>query len=200
MPIIPFKMVTGIALLYVPHINVSHLVCVSQVPGEALHLCPHWMKLSSGLSLSTRPPPLLLPPTMSSSSSCSSSVETSPEDMPRGGGTIRVYLPNKQRTVVGGCSRVTHLRLNVSDILAAGPGFAMLILVTGLIFMKHIKNTHHDSWPELVWFLTYAAVLQEHCSLSADSCHLGINTENINAIDFKMPFYWWQETCLVLHF
>ncbi|XP_023669196.2 serine/threonine-protein kinase A-Raf [Paramormyrops kingsleyae] len=58
------------------------------------------MKLSSGLSLSAHPPPLLLPPTMSSSSSCSSSVETSPEDMPRGGGTIRVYLPNKQRTVV----------------------------------------------------------------------------------------------------
>ncbi|XP_048861536.1 serine/threonine-protein kinase A-Raf-like [Brienomyrus brachyistius] len=59
------------------------------------------MKLSSGLSLSARPPPLLLPPTMSSSSSCSSSVETSPEDLPRGGGgTIRVYLPNKQRTVV----------------------------------------------------------------------------------------------------
>uniref|UniRef100_A0A8C9V9Y1 non-specific serine/threonine protein kinase n=1 Tax=Scleropages formosus TaxID=113540 RepID=A0A8C9V9Y1_SCLFO len=37
---------------------------------------------------------------MSSSSSCSSSLETSPEDTPRGGGTIRVYLPNKQRTVV----------------------------------------------------------------------------------------------------
>ncbi|XP_041958176.1 serine/threonine-protein kinase A-Raf [Alosa sapidissima] len=37
---------------------------------------------------------------MSSSSSCSSSGETSPEDVPRGGGTIRVYLPNKQRTVV----------------------------------------------------------------------------------------------------
>ncbi|XP_057208937.1 serine/threonine-protein kinase A-Raf [Triplophysa rosa] len=37
---------------------------------------------------------------MSSTSSCSSSGETSPEDMPRGGGTIRVYLPNKQRTVV----------------------------------------------------------------------------------------------------
>ncbi|KAJ8369481.1 hypothetical protein SKAU_G00095090 [Synaphobranchus kaupii] len=35
-----------------------------------------------------------------SSSSCSSSGETSPEDTPRGGGTIRVYLPNKQRTVV----------------------------------------------------------------------------------------------------
>ncbi|KAL2092435.1 hypothetical protein ACEWY4_012233 [Coilia grayii] len=35
-----------------------------------------------------------------SSSSCSSSGETSPEDAPRGGGTIRVYLPNKQRTVV----------------------------------------------------------------------------------------------------
>ncbi|XP_036388979.1 serine/threonine-protein kinase A-Raf isoform X2 [Megalops cyprinoides] len=34
-----------------------------------------------------------------SSSSCSSG-ETSPEDTPRGGGTIRVYLPNKQRTVV----------------------------------------------------------------------------------------------------
>uniref|UniRef100_A0AAY5KSS3 non-specific serine/threonine protein kinase n=1 Tax=Esox lucius TaxID=8010 RepID=A0AAY5KSS3_ESOLU len=39
--------------------------------------------------------------TMSSnSSSCSSSGETSPEDVPRGGGTIRVFLPNKQRTVV----------------------------------------------------------------------------------------------------
>ncbi|KAI4876679.1 hypothetical protein NFI96_000651 [Prochilodus magdalenae] len=38
--------------------------------------------------------------TMSSTSSCSSSGETSPEDVPRGGGTIRVYLPNKQRTVV----------------------------------------------------------------------------------------------------
>uniref|UniRef100_A0AAY4DN67 non-specific serine/threonine protein kinase n=1 Tax=Denticeps clupeoides TaxID=299321 RepID=A0AAY4DN67_9TELE len=37
---------------------------------------------------------------MSSSSSCSSSGETSPEDVPRGGGTVRVYLPNKQRTVV----------------------------------------------------------------------------------------------------
>ncbi|XP_030646899.1 serine/threonine-protein kinase A-Raf [Chanos chanos] len=37
---------------------------------------------------------------MSSSSSCSSSGETSPDDLPRGGGTIRVYLPNKQRTVV----------------------------------------------------------------------------------------------------
>ncbi|KAK3514236.1 hypothetical protein QTP70_010411 [Hemibagrus guttatus] len=37
---------------------------------------------------------------MSSTSSCSSSGETSPEDIPRGGGTIRVYLPNKQRTVV----------------------------------------------------------------------------------------------------
>uniref|UniRef100_A0A3P8VWY4 non-specific serine/threonine protein kinase n=1 Tax=Cynoglossus semilaevis TaxID=244447 RepID=A0A3P8VWY4_CYNSE len=38
---------------------------------------------------------------MSSTSSCySSSGETSPEDVPRGGGTIRVYLPNKQRTVV----------------------------------------------------------------------------------------------------
>uniref|UniRef100_A0A673WPQ7 non-specific serine/threonine protein kinase n=1 Tax=Salmo trutta TaxID=8032 RepID=A0A673WPQ7_SALTR len=36
----------------------------------------------------------------SNSSSCSSSGETSPEDVPRGGGTIRVYLPNKQRTVV----------------------------------------------------------------------------------------------------
>ncbi|XP_046903953.1 serine/threonine-protein kinase A-Raf isoform X2 [Hypomesus transpacificus] len=36
----------------------------------------------------------------STSSSCSSSGETSPEDVPRGGGTIRVYLPNKQRTVV----------------------------------------------------------------------------------------------------
>uniref|UniRef100_W5NAQ6 A-Raf proto-oncogene, serine/threonine kinase n=1 Tax=Lepisosteus oculatus TaxID=7918 RepID=W5NAQ6_LEPOC len=38
--------------------------------------------------------------TMSSSSSSSSSEETSPGDTPRGGGTIRVYLPNKQRTVV----------------------------------------------------------------------------------------------------
>ncbi|KAM4746085.1 serine/threonine-protein kinase A-Raf isoform 3-T3 [Anableps anableps] len=37
---------------------------------------------------------------MSSSSYSSSSGETSPEDVPRGGGTIRVYLPNKQRTVV----------------------------------------------------------------------------------------------------
>uniref|UniRef100_A0A4W4H4B1 non-specific serine/threonine protein kinase n=1 Tax=Electrophorus electricus TaxID=8005 RepID=A0A4W4H4B1_ELEEL len=37
---------------------------------------------------------------MSSTSSCSSSGENSPEDVPRGGGTIRVYLPNKQRTVV----------------------------------------------------------------------------------------------------
>uniref|UniRef100_A0A1A7W9Q9 non-specific serine/threonine protein kinase n=1 Tax=Iconisemion striatum TaxID=60296 RepID=A0A1A7W9Q9_9TELE len=37
---------------------------------------------------------------MSSTSSYSSSGETSPEDIPRGGGTIRVYLPNKQRTVV----------------------------------------------------------------------------------------------------
>ncbi|XP_076855247.1 serine/threonine-protein kinase A-Raf [Brachyhypopomus gauderio] len=37
---------------------------------------------------------------MSSMSSCSSSGENSPEDVPRGGGTIRVYLPNKQRTVV----------------------------------------------------------------------------------------------------
>uniref|UniRef100_A0A8C5FVX4 non-specific serine/threonine protein kinase n=1 Tax=Gadus morhua TaxID=8049 RepID=A0A8C5FVX4_GADMO len=36
----------------------------------------------------------------STSSSCSSSGETSPEDAPRGGGTIRVFLPNKQRTVV----------------------------------------------------------------------------------------------------
>uniref|UniRef100_A0A3Q3WSY8 non-specific serine/threonine protein kinase n=1 Tax=Mola mola TaxID=94237 RepID=A0A3Q3WSY8_MOLML len=36
----------------------------------------------------------------SSSYSYSSSGETSPEDVPRGGGTIRVYLPNKQRTVV----------------------------------------------------------------------------------------------------
>uniref|UniRef100_A0A668SH18 non-specific serine/threonine protein kinase n=1 Tax=Oreochromis aureus TaxID=47969 RepID=A0A668SH18_OREAU len=36
----------------------------------------------------------------STSSSYSSSGETSPEDPPRGGGTIRVYLPNKQRTVV----------------------------------------------------------------------------------------------------
>uniref|UniRef100_A0A7N8WVE5 non-specific serine/threonine protein kinase n=1 Tax=Mastacembelus armatus TaxID=205130 RepID=A0A7N8WVE5_9TELE len=36
----------------------------------------------------------------STSSSYSSSGETSPEDAPRGGGTIRVYLPNKQRTVV----------------------------------------------------------------------------------------------------
>ncbi|XP_021164882.2 serine/threonine-protein kinase A-Raf isoform X2 [Fundulus heteroclitus] len=36
----------------------------------------------------------------STSSSYSSSGETSPEDVPRGGGTIRVYLPNKQRTVV----------------------------------------------------------------------------------------------------
>uniref|UniRef100_A0AAY5L1X0 non-specific serine/threonine protein kinase n=1 Tax=Esox lucius TaxID=8010 RepID=A0AAY5L1X0_ESOLU len=36
----------------------------------------------------------------SNSSSCSSSGETSPEDVPRGGGTIRVFLPNKQRTVV----------------------------------------------------------------------------------------------------
>ncbi|KAL4645838.1 serine/threonine-protein kinase A-Raf isoform X1 [Arapaima gigas] len=58
------------------------------------------MKLSSSSSVSARPPPLILPPTMSSSSSCSSSLETSPEDTPRGGGTIRVYLPNKQRTVV----------------------------------------------------------------------------------------------------
>uniref|UniRef100_A0AAY5K8G5 non-specific serine/threonine protein kinase n=1 Tax=Esox lucius TaxID=8010 RepID=A0AAY5K8G5_ESOLU len=42
-----------------------------------------------------------MPLTMSSnSSSCSSSGETSPEDVPRGGGTIRVFLPNKQRTVV----------------------------------------------------------------------------------------------------
>uniref|UniRef100_A0A8C2F4W0 non-specific serine/threonine protein kinase n=1 Tax=Cyprinus carpio TaxID=7962 RepID=A0A8C2F4W0_CYPCA len=32
--------------------------------------------------------------------SCSSSGENSPDDTPRGGGTIRVYLPNKQRTVV----------------------------------------------------------------------------------------------------
>ncbi|KAA8592834.1 hypothetical protein FQN60_018289 [Etheostoma spectabile] len=37
---------------------------------------------------------------MSSTSSYSSSGDTSPEDVPRGGGTIRVYLPNKQRTVV----------------------------------------------------------------------------------------------------
>ncbi|XP_039631590.1 serine/threonine-protein kinase A-Raf [Polypterus senegalus] len=37
---------------------------------------------------------------MSSSSSSSSSEEASPGDIPRGGGTIRVYLPNKQRTVV----------------------------------------------------------------------------------------------------
>ncbi|XP_029684822.1 serine/threonine-protein kinase A-Raf isoform X2 [Takifugu rubripes] len=37
---------------------------------------------------------------MSSTTSYSSSGETSPEDIPRGGGTIRVYLPNKQRTVV----------------------------------------------------------------------------------------------------
>uniref|UniRef100_A0A8C1UHM2 non-specific serine/threonine protein kinase n=1 Tax=Cyprinus carpio TaxID=7962 RepID=A0A8C1UHM2_CYPCA len=37
---------------------------------------------------------------MSNTSSCSSSGETSPDDTPRGGGTIRVYLPNKQRTVV----------------------------------------------------------------------------------------------------
>ncbi|XP_062873529.1 serine/threonine-protein kinase A-Raf [Trichomycterus rosablanca] len=37
---------------------------------------------------------------MSSTSSCSSSGEASPEDVPRGGGTIRVFLPNKQRTVV----------------------------------------------------------------------------------------------------
>ncbi|KAJ8005886.1 hypothetical protein DPEC_G00122560 [Dallia pectoralis] len=36
----------------------------------------------------------------SNSSCCSSSGETSPEDVPRGGGTIRVFLPNKQRTVV----------------------------------------------------------------------------------------------------
>uniref|UniRef100_A0A8C7FRL3 non-specific serine/threonine protein kinase n=1 Tax=Oncorhynchus kisutch TaxID=8019 RepID=A0A8C7FRL3_ONCKI len=36
----------------------------------------------------------------SNSSSCSSSGETSPEDVPRGGGTIRVFLPNQQRTVV----------------------------------------------------------------------------------------------------
>lgn len=36
----------------------------------------------------------------STSSSYSSSGETSPEDLHRGGGTIRVYLPNKQRTVV----------------------------------------------------------------------------------------------------
>ncbi|TKS78053.1 Serine/threonine-protein kinase A-Raf [Collichthys lucidus] len=36
----------------------------------------------------------------STSSSSYSSGETSPEDVPRGGGTIRVYLPNKQRTVV----------------------------------------------------------------------------------------------------
>lgn len=44
---------------------------------------------------------VLLPLIMSStSSSYSSSGETSPEDVPRGGGTIRVYLPNKQRTVV----------------------------------------------------------------------------------------------------
>uniref|UniRef100_A0A8C2W7U5 non-specific serine/threonine protein kinase n=1 Tax=Cyclopterus lumpus TaxID=8103 RepID=A0A8C2W7U5_CYCLU len=44
---------------------------------------------------------LLRPLIMSStSSSYSSSGETSPEDVPRGGGTIRVYLPNKQRTVV----------------------------------------------------------------------------------------------------
>uniref|UniRef100_A0A8C6NV46 non-specific serine/threonine protein kinase n=1 Tax=Nothobranchius furzeri TaxID=105023 RepID=A0A8C6NV46_NOTFU len=46
--------------------------------------------------------PLQLLPSfiMSSTSSYSSSGETSPEDIPRGGGTIRVYLPNKQRTVV----------------------------------------------------------------------------------------------------
>ncbi|XP_026067547.1 serine/threonine-protein kinase A-Raf [Carassius auratus] len=37
---------------------------------------------------------------MSNTSSCSSSGENSPDDTPRGGGTIRVYLPNKQRTVV----------------------------------------------------------------------------------------------------
>ncbi|XP_053479238.1 serine/threonine-protein kinase A-Raf-like [Ictalurus furcatus] len=37
---------------------------------------------------------------MSSTSSCSLSGETSLEDIPQGGGTIRVYLPNKQRTVV----------------------------------------------------------------------------------------------------
>lgn len=43
---------------------------------------------------------LLLLIMSSTSSSYSSSGETSPEDVPRGGGTIRVYLPNKQRTVV----------------------------------------------------------------------------------------------------
>uniref|UniRef100_A0A8C2F2B3 non-specific serine/threonine protein kinase n=1 Tax=Cyprinus carpio TaxID=7962 RepID=A0A8C2F2B3_CYPCA len=37
---------------------------------------------------------------ISNDPSCSSSGENSPDDTPRGGGTIRVYLPNKQRTVV----------------------------------------------------------------------------------------------------
>ncbi|XP_066565993.1 serine/threonine-protein kinase A-Raf isoform X2 [Amia ocellicauda] len=75
------------------------------------------MKLSNGLSLSPSPPPASrarcssrgpppppLPPpsrtTMSSSGSLSSSEETSPGDPLNVGGTIRVYLPNKQRTVV----------------------------------------------------------------------------------------------------
>lgn len=54
-----------------------------------------WQFVSSFLH-----PYLHSPVTMSSTTSYSSSGETSPEDIPRGGGTIRVYLPNKQRTVV----------------------------------------------------------------------------------------------------
>lgn len=58
------------------------------------------MKLFWGFGFSFLHPHLHSSVTMSSTSSYSSSGETSPEDIPRGGGTIRVYLPNKQRTVV----------------------------------------------------------------------------------------------------
>lgn len=77
---------------------------VPQVPVKApLQWISGFMKLFWGFDDSFLHPRLHSTVTMSSTSSYSSSGETSPEDIPRGGGTIRVYLPNKQRTVVSLC-------------------------------------------------------------------------------------------------
>ena len=77
-------------------------VACCQVPGESSSLDPGSQVHEAPWRLTSHSVPRSSPPsTMSStSSSCSSSGETSPEDAPRGGGTIRVFLPNKQRTVV----------------------------------------------------------------------------------------------------
>lgn len=82
------------------YFTLKYVNVVLQVLSKGLTLLGAWSS-PEGVVSNTCVPQLHLSVIMSStSSSYSSSGETSPEDVPRGGGTIRVYLPNKQRTVV----------------------------------------------------------------------------------------------------